>query len=90
MNLTHSASTLHITNGDGALYLLKKAGVLGTHVAWRDALNEGPVPAGLSLEETSAIRTRFLAERGYGNPIKLIHDFSGATRNFGAREILTR
>ncbi|MGB8907949.1 MAG: DUF1835 domain-containing protein [Candidatus Cybelea sp.] len=74
--MTRSAATLHITNGDGALYLLKKAGVLGTHVAWRDALNEGPVPAGLSLEQTSAIRTRYLAERGYGNPIKLIHDFS--------------
>jgi hypothetical protein len=56
--------------------LLKKAGVLGTHVAWHDALNEGPVPAGLSLEQTSAIRTQYLAERGYGNPIKLIHDFS--------------
>ncbi|MGA8099342.1 MAG: hypothetical protein WB810_11875 [Candidatus Cybelea sp.] len=65
-----------MTNGDGALYLLKKAGVLGTHVAWHDALNEGPVPAGLSLEQTSAIRTQYLAERGYGNPIKLIHDFS--------------
>ncbi len=56
--------------------MLKKAGVLGTHVAWHDALNEGPVPAGLSLEQTSAIRTQYLAERGYGNPIKLIHDFS--------------
>jgi hypothetical protein len=48
---------------------------LGTHVAWRDALNEGPVPAGFSLEETSALRARYLAERGYGSPIKLIHDF---------------
>ncbi len=45
-------------------------------MAWRDALNDGPVPPGLSLEETSAIRSRYLAERGYGNPIKLIHDFS--------------
>jgi len=44
-------------------------------VAWRDALNEGPVPSGLSLEATSALRARYLAERGYGNPIKLIHDF---------------
>ncbi len=56
--------------------MLKNAGVLGTHVAWRDALNEGPVPARLSLEQTSAIRTQYLAERGYGNPIKLIHEFS--------------
>jgi hypothetical protein len=33
------------------------------------------VPAGLSLEETSAVRATYLAARGYGNPIKLIHDF---------------
>lgn len=44
-------------------------------MAWRDALNEGPVPAGLSLEATSALRARWLAERGYDNPIKLIHAF---------------
>lgn len=49
--------------------------MLGTHVAWRDALNDGPVPAGLSLEETSALRAEYQAERGYGNPIKLIHEF---------------
>lgn len=73
--VTQTAATLHITNGDGALYLLKKAGVLGTHVAWQDALNVGPVPAGLSLEETTSVRTRYLAGRGYDNPIKLIHDF---------------
>jgi hypothetical protein len=70
-----TAGTLHITNGDAALYLLKKAGIMGTHLAWRDALNEGPVPAGLSLEETSAIRAEYLAARGYGSPIRLIHDF---------------
>lgn len=73
--MTRSAATLHITNGDAALYLLKKAGMLGTHVAWRDALNEGPAPAGLTLEETSALRARYLAGRGYGSPIKLIHEF---------------
>ncbi|HEY1882636.1 MAG TPA: DUF1835 domain-containing protein [Candidatus Cybelea sp.] len=73
--MTQTAATLHITNGDGALYLLKKAGVLGTHVAWHDPLNVGPVPAGLSLEETTALRTRYLAARGYDNPIKLIHEF---------------
>lgn len=73
--MAQTATALHITNGDGALYLLKKAGILGTHLAWRDALNEGPVPAGLSLEETSAVRAQFLALRGYGNPIRLIHEF---------------
>ncbi|MBV8197753.1 MAG: DUF1835 domain-containing protein [Candidatus Eremiobacteraeota bacterium] len=67
---------LHITNGDGAVALLKKAAIVGRHLAWRDALNEGPVPAGLSLEETSALRARYLAERGYGHPIRLIADFT--------------
>jgi|HubBroStandDraft_4_1064222.scaffolds.fasta_scaffold06908_4 hypothetical protein len=69
------ATALHITNADGALYLLKKAGILGTHLAWRDALNEGPVPSELSLEETSAVRANYLAQRGYDNPIRLIHEF---------------
>jgi uncharacterized protein DUF1835 len=73
--VTRSAATLHVTNGDSALYLFKKSGILGTHVAWRDALNEGPVPAALSLEETSELRARYLAERGFGSPIKLIHEF---------------
>ncbi len=74
--MARSAATLHVTNGDGALYLLKKAGILGTHLAWRDALNDGPVPAGLSLEETSAVRANYLAQRGFANPIRLIHDFA--------------
>lgn len=54
---------------------MKKAGVPGSYLAWRDALNEGPVPASLSLAQTSAVRAQYLAERGYGTPIKLIHDF---------------
>lgn len=70
-----NAATLHVTNGDSVLYLFKKAGILGTHVAWRDALDEGPVPAGLSLEETSAVRARYHAQRGYGNPIKMTYGF---------------
>lgn len=73
--MTASAATLHVTNGDTVLYLFRKAGITGTHLAWRDALNEGPVPAALSLEETSAVRVAFMAARGYGSPIKLIHDF---------------
>jgi hypothetical protein len=44
-----SVNTLHVTNGDSVLHLWKKAGLLGTHMAWRDVLHEGPVPAGLDL-----------------------------------------
>jgi hypothetical protein len=68
-------ATLHVTNGDSVLYVFRKAGIAGTYLAWRDGLHEGPVPAHASLEETSAVRARFLAGRGYGNPIRLIADF---------------
>ena len=70
-----SANSLHITNGDSVLYTWKKAGLLGTHLAWRDSLHEGPVAPGLSLEELSHLRADYLAQRGYGNPIKIHHDF---------------
>lgn len=73
--MTDSAATLHVTNGDPVLYLFKKAGIVGTHLAWRDALNEGPVPGGLTLEATSTVRVRYSCERGYGNPIKVTHEF---------------
>jgi hypothetical protein len=70
-----SVESLHITNGDSVLYTWKKAGLLGTHLAWRDMLHEGPVPAGLPLEELSRVRAQYLCDRGYGNPIKIHHDF---------------
>lgn len=70
-----SANTLHLTNGDSVLHTWKKAGLLGTHLAWRDALHEGPVPAGLPLENLSRVRADYLASRGFGNAIKLHHDF---------------
>ena len=70
-----SVESLHITNGDSVLYTWKKAGLLGTHLAWKDVLHEGPVPSGLSLEDLSRVRAQFLCDRGYGNPIKIHHDF---------------
>ncbi|HTU83907.1 MAG TPA: DUF1835 domain-containing protein [Candidatus Acidoferrales bacterium] len=69
-----SAAALHVTNGDSVLYLFRKAGIAGTHLAWRDSLNEGPV-ADLPLEALSALRAGYLAERGFGPPIKIFHDF---------------
>ncbi len=69
-----SVNALHVTNGDSVLYLWKKAGLLGTHIAWRDMLHEGPVVADLPLEELSRIRGDYLASRGFGNAIKLHHD----------------
>jgi hypothetical protein len=70
------AATLHVTNGDAVVYLFKKAGVVGTHLPWRDVLHEGPVPAGATLEELSRVRGEYLASRGFGKPIKLLHDLA--------------
>ncbi|HTZ54845.1 MAG TPA: hypothetical protein VMB20_07250 [Candidatus Acidoferrum sp.] len=76
------AATLHVTNGDAVVYLFKKAGVVGTHLPWRDALHEGPVPAGATLEELSRVRAEYLASRGFGKPIKLLHDFAARDATF--------
>ncbi|MGZ6216409.1 MAG: hypothetical protein ACXWNK_09285 [Vulcanimicrobiaceae bacterium] len=46
-------NTLHVTNGDSVIYLWKKAGLLGTHLSWRDVLHEGPVLNDLPLEAMS-------------------------------------
>lgn len=70
-----SVNTLHVTNGDSVLHTWKKAALLGTHLAWRDILHEGPVPADLPLEELSRVRADYIAARGFGNAIKLHHDF---------------
>jgi len=73
---SRTAATLHVTNGDAVIYLFKKAGILGSHVAWRDALHEGPLRADLDLAEHSRMRGAYLATRGVGNPIKILHDFA--------------
>jgi hypothetical protein len=73
---SRQAATLHITNGDAVVYLFKKAGVVGTHLPWRDLLHEGPVPGGATLEELSSVRGAYLASRGFGSPIKVMHDFA--------------
>jgi hypothetical protein len=73
---SRTAATLHVTNGDAVVYLFKKAGILGSHVPWRDALHEGPIRADLTPAEHSRMRGAYLASRGLGNPIKILHDFS--------------
>ncbi|MDQ2866431.1 MAG: hypothetical protein M3R51_09415 [Candidatus Eremiobacteraeota bacterium] len=77
-----TAQTLHITNGDSVIYTFKKAGILGTHIAWRDLLHDGPVPGGIPLESLSRIRGRYLSSRGLGNPIKVLHEFEARDAAF--------
>ncbi len=57
---------LIVTNGDAAVGALRGAGFDEPLLAWSDVLHEGPVPAGLSLEELSSLRARYLSDRGWG------------------------
>lgn len=52
------------TNGDSAVPLIQQAGVQGRVIPWRDILHEGPVPAGLSLDQLRPVRAAFLAHPG--------------------------
>lgn len=52
----------------------------GTLLAWKDVLHEGPVAATASLRELSAMRASYLAKAGYGNAIKIYHEFEKRDR----------
>ncbi|HET9029049.1 MAG TPA: hypothetical protein VFN49_02645 [Candidatus Aquilonibacter sp.] len=73
---SRTAACLHVTNGDAVIHGFKKAGILGTHLAWRDVLHEGPVPGTVPLEECSRVRGAYLASRGFGRPIRIMQDLA--------------
>jgi hypothetical protein len=76
---------LHITNGDSTAISLRRSGIPGVFLAWRDVLHDGPVPAGLSLQQLSEVRARFLAERGWSSYEDAIEEFrarNGALEGF--------
>jgi hypothetical protein len=58
-------NSLIITNGDDAVARMREAGIRGEILPWRDILHEGPVPPSLPLEDLSAVRADFLAQRGW-------------------------
>jgi hypothetical protein len=66
---------LHVTNGDSAAAGLRASGVPGEILAWRDILHDGPVPAGLTLEELRPVRARYIAEQGWGEYDAILADF---------------
>lgn len=49
--------------------------VRGSILPWRDVLHEGPVRAGLSLEELSRERALFIADAGWGRPQDVLAQF---------------
>jgi hypothetical protein len=70
---------LHITNGDVAAELIRRAGLARDVLPWRDVLHEGPVPAGLTLEAMSEERAKFIGSCGWG-------DEGDVRRGFEARD----
>ncbi len=62
---------LHVTNGDIAADRIRNAGLPGDVLPWRDALHEGPVPAGLDLHALSAVRARFIAAQGWAELVEV-------------------
>jgi hypothetical protein len=56
---------LNITNGNSAVKIMRQADIPGTFLSWDDVLHDGPVPAGLLLEELSKVRAQFIVECGW-------------------------
>jgi hypothetical protein len=56
---------LHITNGDSAADIMRAAGIAGEILPWRDVLHDGPTPAGLTLDEMTEVRAKFIADSGW-------------------------
>ena len=67
---------LHITNGDLVAAVIRSLGS-GEVLPWRDVLHEGPVRAGLSLEELSVDRAAFIAKAGWGQLDAVRASFAG-------------
>lgn len=74
---------LHFTNGDSAAGSIRRTGVTGDVISWRDVLHEGPVPSRLTLEAMTDVRARFLASTGAGT-------FPELRRSLGARDAALR
>ncbi|HKP73996.1 MAG TPA: hypothetical protein VJT67_00575 [Longimicrobiaceae bacterium] len=66
---------LQVTNGDAAAEKIRSSSIGGEVLPWRDVLHEGPVPAGLSLEELGNVRADFLASNGL-DPVELRREFA--------------
>lgn len=51
---------LHIHNGDSSADIARQSSLPGEHFAWREALIEGPTPAGITRQEWRRLRARHL------------------------------
>lgn len=71
---------LHITNGDAAADVIRRAGIGGEILPWNDVLHDGLVPSGMALNKLSAVRAQFIAEIGWGDVGEVLADFETRDR----------
>lgn len=77
--------TLHITNGDSVQ--IRDTGLEGDVLAWKDALHEGPVPGGITLDELRPVRAHYLAGLDHLPEREIIADLERRDRTLaGFRE----
>jgi hypothetical protein len=78
------AASVHVTNGDIAVDLLRRAGLARDALAWADVLHEGPVPAGLDDAGLRRARAEFLAGAAGLDPAAVLRRFSERDRALAA------
>lgn len=66
---------LHITNGDNANQVIQSMNIEGRYLAWADVLHDGPVPAGLSLDEMAQVRANFIHHCGWASEFEALTHF---------------
>jgi len=66
---------LHIVNGDLNLQILKDANIDGDFLMWGDFLYSGEIKRGVSLEEFSKIRAKYIASLGIDSFNRVYKEF---------------
>jgi hypothetical protein len=75
---------LHVTNGDSVVPSLEATGIGGDILPWRDALHEGPLPAGLDAAELRAVRAEYFAGQGWGDAAAIEADMAARDARLAA------
>ena len=76
--------TLHVTNGDIVVDLLRRAGLADGALAWADVLHEGPVPGGLDDEGLRRERAGFIAGADGADAAEVLRRFEERDRALAA------
>ncbi len=76
--------TLHVTNGDIVVDLLRRAGLARDALAWADVLHEGPVPGGLDDAGLRRVRAEFIAGADGVDPAEVAGRFEERDRALAA------